>query len=313
MEQQEFEGVLSILSKFYPCDENGAIDEESYRRYIRWLIEAGVNGIGDNIGADFDYYSDAERLHMDEILIEEVNNCAMTFIGVSSWDMLTAVKRAKDAARIGADVIFFTGPPYDRPFASDPKKGMLEFFKRMCDAVDQPLAFYNTDEAWPGIMNNDLLMAIDDVVDRIVYVKAGTRELNTYKEMIDGLQSSKLRIIAGKSYFNFHQLNYAWKMSNRPIGMGGYICSLLPKEHVAMWQAFKRGEIETARTIWLEKILPLADLLYGTAFDYHEKFIPMEVLKQLGILKSARIPQSIKPVDEYMRGELGKALSYIRK
>lgn len=307
---REFAGVLALLTKYYPCDEDGAIDESSYRRHVRWLLESGVNAVGVGCGADFDY-SDAERRRMAEILVEEAGGRATCFVGASAWDTRTAVKRAREAASVGADVVFVTGPPLDRPLGGD-ASAVIEHFKRVSEAVDLPISFYNTPGAWPGVMGPDLLRAIERACPNVWYVKAGPREMEEYKRMVDGLAGSRLRVIAGKSYYNFHQLRYAWDRPNRPVGLCGYLVGLLPAEHVAMWQAFQRGDLDEARRIWTKKILPLADLLYGRAFGYNERSHPLEVLRQMGVVRTARTPFSAELVDEYMREELAKCLRDIR-
>jgi 4-hydroxy-tetrahydrodipicolinate synthase len=306
----EFRGVLALLTKYYPCDSDGAIDESAYRKHIRWLLAEGVHGIGVGCGADFDY-TDAERRKMAEILLEEAGGRALCFVGVSAPDTATAVKRAREAAKIGADVIFVTGPPCDRPLGRNVRASIVDHFNQVSEAAGKPTSFYNTPGAWPGLLDSETLWMIEEGCPLVKYVKAGPREMREYYEMVAALQGRRLRIIAGKSYYNFHQLNWAWRTQARPVGVCGYLVGLLPKEHVLMWNAFEAGAIEEARRIWVTRILPLADLLYGRAFGYNEKLHPLEVLKQLGLVAVARTPFSVEEVDEYMRGELVAALGLI--
>jgi 4-hydroxy-tetrahydrodipicolinate synthase len=311
MGQKEIRGVMALMTKYHPCDENGAIDEESFRNHLNWLIRKGVHAVGVNCGADFDY-NDAERKRITEILVEEVSGRIPCYMGASAWDTETCIKRAKDVEERGADGVFMTGPPLDQPLSDDPQKGIVEHFRRISDAVNIPISFYNTPGTWPGIMPPETLIKIAEAAPRVKYVKAGTREMSDYKIMADGLADNRLKIIAGKSYCNFHHLHYSWNKPNRPVGLCGYLPAIIPAEHVALWEAFESNDIDKAREIWNSKILPIADFFYGRAFGYNEKFHPLEMLQQMGIIKNARIPFSIARVDEYTRKEIAKYIEKVK-
>lgn len=311
MAKKEIRGVLALMTKYFPSDEDGVFDEESFRNHIRWLIKKGVHAIGLNCGADFDY-NDAERRRVTEILVEEVNGRVPCIMGASAWDTETTVKRAKEIEKIGTDGVFMTGPPLDLPLGDNPQRDIVEHFKRVSDSVSIPISFYNTPGAWPGVMSPETLRKIEETAPLVEYVKAGPREMAEYKIMADGLAESRLKIIAGKSYCNFHHLYYSWDKPNRPVGLCGYLPAVIPAEHVAMWEAFERNDFDKAREIWNSKILPLADLLYGRAFGYNEKIHPLEILKQMGIVKTARIPFTMAGVDDHTRHEIAKYIEQVK-
>jgi 4-hydroxy-tetrahydrodipicolinate synthase len=309
MSNSQLGGVTALITKYFPTNEDGEFHEPDYRNHIRWLVEKGVHTIGVNAGADFDY-SDAMRRRVAEILVNEVDGEIPVCMGASAWDTATAVKRAKEVEEIGLDAVFMTGPPKDPPYEdnsieSQPYDGIVDHYRQVSEAVDIPIFFYNTPGADPGTMSPVMLKKIEKKAPNVEYVKAGSYSLNQFKETADGLADSDLKIITGKSYYNFHMLNYAWNR-NRPAGLTGYLPGILPAEHVEMWEAFQEGDVDRARDVWQSKILPLADLLYGRAFGYNEKLAPMEVLKQMGVIKNARIPFSAADIDEYAKKEIGK-------
>ena len=304
MSRKEIRGVVAILTKYAPCNEDGAFDEKTYRRYIQWVLKKGVHAVALNAGADFDYH-DADRRKMAEILLEEVNGRVTTIVGAQGWDTETCIKRAKEVEKLGADVVFLTGPPLTKPISGNPKD-IAEHFKRVSDAVHIPISFYNTPGAWPGIMSPEVLKTIEKAAPNVMYMKAGEREFQEYVKVFNGMAGSRIKIIAGKSYYNFHQLHYGWDKSNRPVGVSGYLTAVLPAEHVAMWEAFEKNEISKAREIWYSKILPLAILIYGREFGYNEATFPNEVLKQMGVFKNARIPCTVVGPDDYTKKEIAR-------
>jgi 4-hydroxy-tetrahydrodipicolinate synthase len=304
MGKKGIRGVVAILTKYAPCNDDGAFDEKTYRRYIQWVLKKGVHAVALNAGADFDYH-DAERRRMTEILLEEVNGKVPTIVGAQGWDTDTCVKRAKDVEKLGVDVVFITGPPLTKPLSGN-NKDIVEHFKRVSEAVHIPISFYNTPGAWPGIMTPELLKMIEKAAPNVTYMKAGEREFQEYVKVFNGMADSRIKVIAGKSYYNFHQLHYGWDKPNRPVGVSGYLTAVIPAEHVAMWEAFERNDIAKAREIWYSKILPLAILIYGREFGYNEATFPNEVLKQMGIFKNARIPFTIVGPDDYTKREIAK-------
>jgi dihydrodipicolinate synthase/N-acetylneuraminate lyase len=311
MAKKQIRGVVAILTKYAPCDEDGVFDEKSFRNYIRWLLRKGIHIMAINAGADFDY-NDAERRHFTEIIMEEVNGKVPTIVGASAWDTETAIKRAKEVEKMGADVVFVTGPPLTRPLGANPQKEIVEHFRRLSDSGNIPIAFYNTPGGWPGIMPPETIREIEEAAPRVQYMKAGEREFGEYVKTVEGLAGSRIKIIAGKSYYNFHQLHYAWDKPNRPVGISGYLTGILPAEHVQMWEAFEKNNIDKAREIWYSKILPLAILIYGREFGYNESTHPNEILKQMGIFKNARIPFTKVGPDDYSKREVTKFLELVK-
>jgi hypothetical protein len=57
----EVRGVMALMTKYYPCDADETIDEESFRNHMKCLTKKRVHAIGVNCGADFDH-TDAERV-----------------------------------------------------------------------------------------------------------------------------------------------------------------------------------------------------------------------------------------------------------
>jgi 4-hydroxy-tetrahydrodipicolinate synthase len=305
-------GVIAPTTRYEPVDEDGSFDEASFRRYLRWLSDNDVDAL--YVEDVFDY-ADAHRERVTRILTEVADDVPM-IMGASAWDTKTAVQRAKNAQAAGIDAVFMTGPPKEAPLGEksieDPgSESIVDHYRHIDAAVDIPICLYNTPSAAPGIMEPDTIAEIVAATEHVQYMKAGSRTFSNYKRTANGLVDSDLEIIAGKSYYNFHQLASVWGTPAAPVGLLGYLPSLLPAEHVEMWEAFQDNDIDRARTVWNEKILPLADLLYNRAFGYNEKLAPMEVLKQLGIYETSNVPRTTADIDDHMKHEISKILERI--
>ena len=120
-EKKEIRGFMALMTKYYPCDAERSIDEESFRNQVRWLLKKRVHAIGVNCGADFDY-TDDKRKRITEILVEENSGGVPCYMGASVWDTETSVKRAKDVQERGVDGVFMTGPPLECHSGGTPRK-----------------------------------------------------------------------------------------------------------------------------------------------------------------------------------------------
>ncbi len=145
------------------------------------------------------------------------------------------------------------------------------------------------------------------------FIKACPSDMTSYLTMVSAMANSRIKILAGKSYYMFHQLRSVWDKPNHPVGLTGYIAGVLSVEHVQMWKEFKSGNIDKARQIWYSKILPLVELMYGSQFGWSEDIMPLEVLKQMGIIKTSRTSHSTKNVSDYPKKEIAKCLELVNQ
>lgn len=105
-------GIFPILQT--PFDESGALDLDSLRSAVAFCLRAGVHGIVTPANAsEFFTLSDAERLQVSEVVLEEVSGRVPVIISVNGVSSHAAVAFTRHAITHGADGVMAL-PPYVR-------------------------------------------------------------------------------------------------------------------------------------------------------------------------------------------------------
>ncbi|MDX1745817.1 MAG: dihydrodipicolinate synthase family protein [Halobacteriales archaeon] len=316
----ELNGVVGIASKFLPCDADGAFDEESYRNLIDWQIKNGVGAVGTFQGHVYEY-SDAFRREVAEIFVDEVDGRVPTVLGVASWDVETAIKRARDVEDLDIDVLYVVGPPLDRPYSDDPED-ILTYLGEFNDAVDLPIMFCNSPAFWPKELEAETLLKLEDAAPRVEYIMNCSKRTHVHQEVAEGLQGSSIKVLGGKSYNTYHQLASTAHLDEKMVGLTGYLSGTLPGEHAAMYEAYRKDDLDEANRIWTEKILPVVNIFYGPGASAQANPPPDAVvediftgftymLHQMGVIDQPRNPHSTRTVSDYTRREVDRYLARV--
>ncbi len=110
MDTDSFRGIFTIPTT--PFDDSGQIDVDSFRRVIDFCIECGAHGLVYPVNAsEFATLSDAERMQMSEVLVEQNAGRIPVVIGVQHLSSETSIGFSEHAREIGADSVIAM-PPY---------------------------------------------------------------------------------------------------------------------------------------------------------------------------------------------------------
>jgi 4-hydroxy-tetrahydrodipicolinate synthase len=297
---KELIGVLPII--LTPCDENGRLDLESLKNEVEWCIENGVHGFFLGNCSEMWAYSFVDRNRIIKTVIDAANGKASLAAGCFALNTGDAVELSKAAEDLGADSIFMYGPRNGRDDVD-----IVGHYKMIDAAVDIPICAYNTPGGAPGVMQPEKLNRILDACPGVEYLKTGEPTVPEYLRTIQSGIGNRVKVICGKSHMNFR----FFKAYPKAVGMTGCIMSILPAEHVEMWNHLARGNIDKARETWISKILPFLDLMQiGGAQNVRK-----EALYQMGIIKSA---SPVKPFtssvcDDFHKKEINEILKRLGK
>jgi 4-hydroxy-tetrahydrodipicolinate synthase len=107
--EKRLTGVFPVLPT--PFHEDGRTDEASLRNLIRYLIEAGVDGITfPGVASEFAQLSLSERLLLTSVVMDEVNERIPVIIGATSQDSAVSQKIAQQALSLGAVGLMVAAP-----------------------------------------------------------------------------------------------------------------------------------------------------------------------------------------------------------
>ena len=224
-----------------PMGENERIIEESIKNHVDFLIEKGVHCLYP-LGTTGEMYllTMEERKKVAETVVKQTNGRVTVYIHVGAMRALDTIELAKHACQIGADGIGVITPSF---FMVNDRE-MEEYYVTVANSVpdDFPVYLYNI----PQRSGNDLK---PEVVERIL-----KRTTN-----VVGIKYSLADLVRTREYlkirdWNFSVLHGADNLMNSFLAMGcdgavSGVSSVCPEPFVAVYNAFKRGNIEEARVM----------------------------------------------------------------
>jgi 4-hydroxy-tetrahydrodipicolinate synthase len=135
---KKFAGIMPPI--LTPMHEDGSVDEKSMRKFVRFLVDGGVNAVVVN-GTMGEFYAltDQEKTMVARLVIEEVAGAIPVVVGTGDAGTKRAVELAKSAEELGADAVQVM-PPY---YALPTDEGIYRHYQEICSAIDIPLFIYN--------------------------------------------------------------------------------------------------------------------------------------------------------------------------
>lgn len=294
---QRFAGILPILQT--PFDESGALDLDSLRREVGFCLRAGVHGVVIPANAsEFFALSDAERMQVSEVAIEEVRGRVPVIISVNGVSSHAAVAFTKHAIAHGADGVMALPPYVRRPGEA----GVHAYYAAVADAAaGRPVIVQNAEPPLGTPLSIPSLVRLLERASSIQYVKeevspAGHRT------------SALLRAAGNRLQGVFGGLNGIWLLGELERGACGNMpnCALVDVQ-VQIYNLYTEGRRAEAEVLHL-RLLPLLMLgsQYGVAFA-------KEILRRRGVIRTkvARDPQA-QPLDEYDLVDLERFMEQVR-
>ncbi len=175
----EFRGAYTALST--PFD-NGQIDENSYREFIEWQIEQGIDGLVPcGTTGEAATMTHEEQGRIIKICVDQVKGRVPVIAGAGSNSTKEAIELTKLAKEAGANAALQITPYYNKPTT----EGLIEHFKAIAAEVSMPFVIYNV----PGRTGLNLLPAdlkrIVDAVPEAIAVKEATGNMTQAAQVVE--------------------------------------------------------------------------------------------------------------------------------
>jgi 4-hydroxy-tetrahydrodipicolinate synthase len=282
-----------------PMHQGGEVDEESLRLYIRWLISyEGLKGVAVNMDTgEGPQLLPHERRRILDVWVEESAGRVPVLAGIGAPNTQAAVDLARDAEAAGADglVVFphpaFVGEPL-------PPEVPYEYHKAIADAVPLPMVIFQLQPSLAGVLfSREALLKLASIPS-VVAIKEASFDAVRYVETVRILQDApkKLQILTGND--NFILESFLLGSDGALIGFG----TLAVAEQIEMIRLVKEGQIEEAKRISDEVVVPLSTAVFAPPVrDYRAR--TKEALVELGVIEAAhtRPPLLAIPPDDKER------------
>ena len=188
-----FHGSMTAI--ITPFDEQGNVDEESYRRLIEFQIENGTDVIvpcgttGESATLNYE-----EHNRVIDICIEQVNKRIPVIAGTGSNSTAEAIEISRHAKELGADGLLLVSPYYNKPS----QEGLFQHYKAIAQNVALPQVLYNV----PGRTGMNMTAAITIRLaefDHIVAIKEASGDITQASEII-AKAGDKIDVLSGDDF-----------------------------------------------------------------------------------------------------------------
>ena len=246
-EQTIFQGVATAIVT--PMNENG-VDYDAFGRLIDWQIEQGINGlVVAGTTGEGSTLSDEEHREVLAYAVKRINGRVPCIAGTGSNDTAYAIELTQYACSIGCDAMLVVTPYYNKAT----QKGLVKMFNAIADASTKPIIVYNIPSR-TGVNIEPATFVELAKHPRIAAIKEASGNLSKMVEEFALLDGS-LDIYSG----NDDQIVPTLSMGGK--GVISVLSNIMPKETVAMCDAFFAGDVATAAKMQC-KYLPLIQALF---------------------------------------------------
>ncbi|MFM0023442.1 dihydrodipicolinate synthase family protein [Paraburkholderia azotifigens] len=166
-----YRGIFPVVPTTFT--EAGALDLESQKRVVDFMIDAGSDGlcILANFSEQF-ALSDDERETLTRVMLEHVAGRVPVIVTTSHYSSAVCVERSRRAQEQGAQMVMVM-PPYHGATFRVPEAQIYEFYARLSDGIDIPVMIQDA-PASGTVLSAAFLARMARELEQVSYFKIET-------------------------------------------------------------------------------------------------------------------------------------------
>jgi 2-keto-3-deoxy-L-arabinonate dehydratase len=166
-----YRGIFPVVPTTFA--ETGALDLESQKRVVDFMIDAGSDGlcILANFSEQF-ALSDDERDTLTRTMLEHVAGRVPVIVTTSHYSSAVCVERSRRAQEQGASMVMVM-PPYHGATFRVPETQIYEFYARLSDGIDIPVMIQDA-PASGTVLSAPFLARMAREIEQVSYFKIET-------------------------------------------------------------------------------------------------------------------------------------------
>lgn len=166
-----YRGIFPVVPTTFT--ETGALDLESQKRVVDFMIDAGSDGlcILANFSEQF-ALSDDERETLTRAMLEHVAGRVPVIVTTSHYSSAVCVERSRRAQEQGASMVMVM-PPYHGATFRVPEAQIYEFYARLSDGIDIPIMIQDA-PASGTVLSAAFLARMARELEQVSYFKIET-------------------------------------------------------------------------------------------------------------------------------------------
>ncbi len=275
-------GVVPVVPTIFRDDET--VDLDGTVRVVDYLIDAGVDGVCllANYSEQFSL-TDAEREEIGRRLLGHIAGRLPVIITTSHYSVRVAAARSRAAQELGASMVMVM-PPFFGATMTVPGPGVIEYFRRVADAIDIPIMVQDAPLSATPLPAGLLV----DLVQQVPQVQYAKIEVPGAADKLNALVSALGDRLPGP----FDGEESVTLIPDLDAGATGTMpSSMVPGELGQIVRAHAAGDRATAVRAW-EDLLPLIHFENRQCGLRAQKIL----LAEGGIIGSDRTRAPLRPV-----------------
>lgn len=191
---KELSGIVPIVAATFT--DSGALDDDSFQSLIRHLMTTGASALTlFGLATEFYKLSDADRAHLQELLLKETrrSDSVAGIISITDHSWEVAIRRARDAEAQGADALMLL-PPY---FLGPGEDAILEHLKRVIGSVKIPVIIQYAPVQTGVRISPDVFLKLRDTLPNADFIKVETQPPGRYVSQLVERSQGRLNALVG--------------------------------------------------------------------------------------------------------------------
>ncbi len=225
----------ALVTPFAP---DGSVDLDSYRSFIEWQIQSGIDFLvpcgttGESVTLDEEEYRAVIRT-----CVEEARGRVPVVAGAGTNNTAHAVHLSRIAEKAGADAVLSVTPYYNKPT----QEGLVLHFRKIAESISIPVVLYNVPGRTGCNIVADTALRLAEIPG-IIAVKEASGNLGQIMDIIAG-RPSGFSVLSGDDALAFAIV---------ALGGDGLISvasNVIPAEMATLIDLLRDGLVEEAREV----------------------------------------------------------------
>jgi 4-hydroxy-tetrahydrodipicolinate synthase len=255
-----------------PLKENGSLDEVGLRKLIDYDMEYGCYGVGvlAAIGEGYLFSEETART-ITSVAVDHLNGRGPLIVGCPAMGTTEAVEKCKKAEDLGADAILAFNPKY-KGLSPYRVHELIDHYMKLVESVSIHVVPYSQSD---DMIPFEVIKCLVDE-EKISYMKNGWHDFGVLKQLVHAL-GDRLFIFVGADTHTLRHLILGAK------GISTATAAVFPEENALLLSMVQKGDLDTARKYYHDKIVPWNDCGFYSNWQAVHKL----ALQRMGIIESA--------------------------
>ncbi|MFP5230919.1 MAG: dihydrodipicolinate synthase family protein [Acidobacteriota bacterium] len=229
-------GVIPPLGT--PLNAQGGVDTDGLRRLTRHVLDGGVHGVFTNGSmGGFAFLTDTEQMRAIETVVDTVQGKVPVMAGLGELSTTRAVARAREIAQLGISHLSVLAPLF---YLADQDQ-LFRYFCEIAAAIDIPMVIYDNPVLTKNPILPETILRLRAQIPHLVGVKESNQDCVNLQTLLDLTRNEKnFSVLTGSEFLIVVGLQMGVQ------GCVGGVHNLCPQVAVELYDAFLKGDIDTA-------------------------------------------------------------------